>query len=221
MLTILIPQSVSAQDKAQDKTREKTQEKAREKDQDKRFYITAKPGIYSPQTSDLEGFDTGFYGEVAAGYKIIKYFATELGVGYFHTEGSESAAGVIGGFNFGATAKATLNVLPVTFTAKLIIPYKKWEFFGLGGVGAYFVWADFKVNGFVDGIFFNGKIKGNDTIFGGYAGGGVHYNITRSVFVGAEGKYLWTDHAKFEDSGVSLRTNLDGIVATAVLGFRF
>ena len=210
MLTILIPQYVSAQDSTQDS---------------RYFYMTLKPGIYSPQTSELEGFNTGFNGEIAFGWQPIKYFAAELGVGYFNTEGSESVAGTVNGFNFGARGEFQLDVLPVTLTAKLIIPYKKWEFFGLGGVGAYFLWADFKENGTINGTPFSRKLNGDDVIFGGYLGLGIHYNITPRIFVGAEGKYLWTDKANPEMSSnagsLEAKFKLDGIIATAVLGFRF
>jgi hypothetical protein len=62
--TILIPCHVSAQ----------------------QFYITAKPGIYSSQTSDLDGFDTSFNGELALGWQPIPNLAAEIGVGYLKGE---------------------------------------------------------------------------------------------------------------------------------------
>ncbi len=56
-------------------------------------------------------------------------------------------------------------------------------------------------------------------------GGGLHYNITPGIFVGVEGKYLWTDKAKLKDEayGVPLEAKfkMDGLIATAVIGFRF
>ena len=53
---------------------------------------------------------------------------------------------------------------------------------------------------------------------GGYLGGGIHYKIAPKIFVGIEGKYLWTEEAKFT-SVVNFK--LDGIISTAVIGFRF
>ncbi len=210
MLTILIPQYVSAQGSAQD---------------NKLFYVTLKPGIYSPHTSDLEDFNTGFYGEMALGFRPIKYFAAELGVGYFHTDATQSSAGTINGFGFTQRDKFDIDVLPVTFTAKLIFPYKKFEFFGLGGVGAYIVWASLEAKGTINGIPFSEKLSGNDSTFGGYLGLGIHYNITPRIFVGAEGKYLWTDRAKPKtelfEIPLEFRFKLNGVLATAVLGFRF
>jgi hypothetical protein len=58
-----------------------------------------------------------------------------------------------------------------------------------------------------------------------YAGGGLHCNIMPKIFVGVEGKYLWTDKAKLRDevNGIPLEANfkMDGIIATAVIGMRF
>lgn len=62
-------------------------------------------------------------------------------------------------------------------------------------------------------------------IFGGNLGLGFHYNITPTIFVGAEGKYLWTSKAKLQDEAygvpVEAKFKMDGILATAVIGFRF
>ena len=79
------------------------------------FYITLKPGIYSPQSSDLDGADTGFNGEIAFGYRFNPNIAAEFGTGYFNT----------GNFD--------INVFPLTLTLKAILPYKRWELFGLAG----------------------------------------------------------------------------------------
>ena len=44
-------------------------------------YFVFKGGIYSPQTNDLDGFDTGFNGELAIGHYFDKNWAVELGAG--------------------------------------------------------------------------------------------------------------------------------------------
>jgi opacity protein-like surface antigen len=54
---------------------------------------------------------------------------------------------------------------------------------------------------------------------GGFLGAGIHYNITRNIFLGVEGKYLWTDKVKLDD--LDLKFSMDGIIATAVVGIRF
>ena len=159
------------------------------------FYITLKPGVYSPQSSDLEGIGTGFNGEIAFGYRFNPNIAAEFGIGYFTTEYFD------------------INVFPLTLTLKAILPYKRWEFFGLAGGGVYIVSA------------YDYGDSDTDAVLGGYLGGGLHYNITRRIFVGAEGKYLWTDKAKLKDEayGIPLEAKfkMDGIIATAVIGIRF
>ena len=159
------------------------------------FYIALKPGVYSPQSSDLEGADTGFNGEIAFGYCFNRNIAAEFGTGYF----------TMGTFD--------INVFPLTLTLKALLSYKRWEFFGLAGGGVYIVSA------------YDYGESDTDAVLGGYLGGGLHYNITRRIFVGAEGKYLWTDKAKLRDEayGIPLEAKfkMDGIIATAVMGIRF
>ena len=97
------------------------------------FYVALKPGIYSPQSSDLDS--SGFNGEIAFGYRFNPNIAAEFGIGYFYTEGEATAVGR----TFVVQEKFDINVVPLTLTLKAILPYKKWEFFGLGGGGVYIV----------------------------------------------------------------------------------
>ena len=53
-------------------------------------YSVLKGGIYSPQTKDLDSFDTGFNGDIALGYYLNKNFAFELESGYFHSKANKS-----------------------------------------------------------------------------------------------------------------------------------
>ena len=181
------------------------------------FYITFKPGIYSPQSSDLD--DTGFNGEIAFGYRFNPYIAGEFGIGYFYTEGEKTVVGA----TYVDRENFDIDVYPVTLTLKAILPYKKWEFFGLGGGGVYIV------SGPYDDYDYNHDHHDHDHDYdddydydarlGGYLGAGIHYNLTRRIFVGVEGKYLWTDKVILED--LELKFNMDGIIATAVFGIRF
>ena len=55
-------------------------------------------------------------------------------------------------------------------------------------------------------------------------GGGLNINITRNLFIGVEGKYLWTDKVDGDEVfGIpsEAKFKMDGIIATAVIGFRF
>jgi hypothetical protein len=46
----------------------------------------AKLGAYMPEATDVEDFDSSFYGEVAFGIYFHKNFALELAGGYTKTE---------------------------------------------------------------------------------------------------------------------------------------
>jgi opacity protein-like surface antigen len=108
---------------------------------------------------------------------------------------------------------------------KAILPYKNWEFFGLGGGGVYFVSAELKGNAVIGGTLYAYDRDDKDSVIGVYLGAGIHYNITPAFFVGVEGKYFWTDDVDVRDEvlGVSAgrKFDMDGIIATAVIGFRF
>jgi outer membrane protein W len=183
-----------------------------------RFYIDFKPGIYSPQSSDLDSFDAGFNGEIAFGYRFNRNIAAEFGIGYFYTQEERT---FVGETYLGE--ELDIDIYPVTFTFKAILPYKKWEFFGLAGAGVYIISGTYDVEDYHH--HYDDDDYDDDAVLGGYLGAGIHYNITRRIFVGIEGKYLWTDKAKleFEEFGAPLRVKfkMDGIIATAVFGIRF
>jgi hypothetical protein len=179
------------------------------------FYITAKPGIYSPQSSDLHDSDIGFNGEIAFGWRSNPYIATEFGIGYFNTKVEKTFVGATyvdrEGFDIG--------VFPVTSTLKVILPYKRWEFFGLAGGGVYIVSRPYDDYDYDHDHHHHDHDYDYDARLGGYLGAGIHYDITRGMFVGVEGKYLWTDRVKLDDLDVKFK--MDGIIATAVFGVRF
>ncbi len=57
-------------------------------------YATLKLGGYFPQHSDLDGFDSGFNGEISLGHLVAPGFAVEGGLGYFVTKGDFVAPGI-------------------------------------------------------------------------------------------------------------------------------
>jgi len=179
-------------------------------------YITLKPGIYSPQSNSLKHFDTGFNGEIAFGHRFNPNVAIEAGIGHFNTEAT---------FRYPFRANIHYNVVPITLSGKLIWPADKWEFFGVGGLGAYIISMDTKVSGTINSWSGRASFKDADTVFGAHLGLGCQYNITPKLFVGAEGKYLWARPARLRDHtrGITFdaRPRMDGVLATAVMGFRF
>jgi outer membrane protein W len=171
--------------------------------QEKRDYIIGKGGVYSP-TGGLDdlNFGEGFNGEVAWGHYFSPNFALEVGAGFFKSD--------------------DVRVVPLMATGKAIYPTGNWELFAEVGMGAYF--ANFKGTFPYRDV---GIIEINDesTVFGLNLGFGVNYNITEEFFLGIEGKYLVTTDADFsgtpQGGSAKLETNLDGVIVTAVIGFRF
>jgi len=176
-------------------------------------YIALKAGMYSPQSDELEDWDNGFNGEVAYGYYFNRNVAMEIGLGYFHTERSES--GFISGIG-SATADGDVDVMPFTIALKGIYPIDKLELYGIVGIGAYFSTAEITVSTARGSV----SADGDDVSFGGFLGIGANYNITDQVFIGVEGKYLWSE-ASWTIAGEKIDANLDGWTITGNLGFRF
>lgn len=190
-------------------------------------YITLKPGIYSPQSNSLKQFGTGFNGEIAFGHQFNPNFAMEMGVGYFNTEATFRTSERISGIRYPFRENDHFDVVPVTLSAKLIRPVGKWEFFAVEGIGAYIVSEDTKISGTINNWSGRASFKDTDTVFGFHLGLGFNYNITQKWFIGAEGKYLWVRQARLRDStpgvpvSLDAKPRMDGILATAVMGFRF
>ncbi len=167
-------------------------------------YFVLKGGLYSPSkdfdigASHFE-LDDGFVAEIAVGHYIVPFFAAELGVGYFESKASPAVP----------PGEMKFKVVPVTLTGKVLFPFGPIEPYGEFGIGGYITKAE------VDGTIanFTGSTKG---AFGLHAGGGVNFNITPNVFLGAEGRYLW---AKPSFGGQDIK--LDGFTVTGNLGYRF
>jgi opacity protein-like surface antigen len=167
-------------------------------------YLVLKGGLYSPSDDfDVEGrhfnHDDGYVAEVAFGHYIMPMFALELGAGYFESKASPAVP--VGDTKF--------KVIPVTLTGKVLFPIGPIEPYGEFGIGGYIAKAD------VSGTFSNFS-GSTESVFGLHAGAGVNFNITPTIFLGAEGRYLW---AKPSWGGQDIK--LDGFTVTADLGFRF
>lgn len=173
-------------------------------------YLVIKGGLYSPSdTHDLDNFNsgnsshldskTGFNGELAIGHYFLPIFAVELGAGYFESKGSPAAE----------PGNLKLKVVPVIATAKIFLPLLPIEPYAEFGIGSYFTKLD------VDGNL--GNFSGSSEVtYGLHAGAGININITETLFLGIEGRYLW---AKPSYGGQDIK--LDGFTTTADLGFRF
>jgi opacity protein-like surface antigen len=161
-------------------------------------YIVVKPGAYFP-TGDLEdrGFDNSFSGELAIGTYYTPNIILESGVGYFETKASTD------------TTDDKVWVIPVTATCKGVIPLKMAELTAGGGVGVYFANATASGAGFSN--------DAHSVALGLHVVAGVNVDISPRVFLGAEGKYIFTTGAHFFGEKV----NLDGFTVSGVAGYRF
>lgn len=171
-------------------------------------YAVFKGGIYAPGSNDLGGesgitnADTGFNMEAAYGRYLAQpspHFAVAI-------EGS------VGVFAFEAEygiADETFVAVPLTVSAKLAFPASPVEPYVVAGVGVYFVGHE------TDDPFF-GTEDDDDTAAGFHVGAGVNFDVSRLIYIGAEVKYRWLEVTTF-----GLDSKLDGLTATANVGFRF
>jgi opacity protein-like surface antigen len=187
--------------------------------QEKPSYITVKAGIYTP-TDDLDDFDPGFNGELSFGHYFSPKFAVEAGVGYFETEESFSS---FDPFVFGFfTEDDEVTSIPITVTAKAVYPAESFELYLGGGVGLYFTDFESDVQSSVLG---SGSFDDDDTLFGAHFLVGANVDASEIIFVGAEGKYVWTERAETRGTvlgvPVEIDSNLSGYTITGNVGLRF
>ncbi len=184
---------------------------------DYKSYLEVKGGVFYPQ-GDLSNLNLGFNGELAYGYRFLPNVAVEVSSGYFGTSNTYNQS-VLG---YPISLKETVYAIPLTAAIKGIVPInKQFELYGLAGGGPYFV------NGKANLSFSSSGASVSDTttVWGGFLGTGVTYNVTPQVFVGLEAKYLWTTSATLRGTVAGLPVNSDfrieGLQGTANLGFWF
>jgi opacity protein-like surface antigen len=148
--------------------------------------------------SDVDGFDSGFNGELSVGRYLAPGFAVEGGVGYFETKGTIPNTAV----------KDKFEVIPLTFSVRGTIPFGPFEAYGMGGIGVYFI--DDKRT------FSTSSASDSAADVGLHLGLGGKYTMQNNVFFGLEGKYVWLSASTFGSD-----TNLGGAVLTANVGYRF
>lgn len=184
--------------------------------QEKMSYMTIKAGAISPAGDfDDAGFESGFNGEIALGRYFDPDAAIEGGIGYYRSEANTSD--LISGVD------ASVRVIPITGTVKGILPFKDVNLFGGVGLGIYFASAEVKSKDKTGGV--SDKFTDEDTVFGFHVSIGANVNITPNMFLGFEGRRIWTEEAKFSGSlfgsTQTVKSDLDATTLTGNLGFRF
>ena len=175
--------------------------------------IALKAGIFEPD-DDLEDFDTGFNGEVAFNLYFSRYFATEMSLGYFSTDNQKR--GTIYGARY--SGDIDLYSVPAAFNVKGILPFQNGSAYLGAGILGYFIFGDIDV--IVHGYGAD-SFNDDDFIFGGNLLSGITFDITESLFLGLEGKWLFGPDATLSNSRADIEFNINGFTLSGVLGFRF
>ena len=163
-------------------------------------YVALKLGAYLPQNDDVANFDDDLYGEIAVGQYYNKNVAFELGFGYFNASAPEQGV------------RREITSFPILLSIKGVVPVGGAELYAFGGCGLYMAKLETSVSGVID--------ESTDTAFGVHLGAGGNINISENVFLGVEAKYFFATPT-FEFSGFKQDVHIDGILATANIGFRF
>jgi hypothetical protein len=169
-------------------------------------YMLLKAGPFIPTTDlDRKGFVNSVSAELVVGTYYSKYFALEGGVGYFQTQASKNGSGF--------EEEDDLWVIPVTATFKAVLPFKGGEVNAGVGPGVYF--ANLHIEG--TGILGDFSDDGHAVALGGHVTAGANIDITRRIFLGAEGKYIFTTGAHLLGSSIKL----NGVMVSGIVGYRF
>jgi len=173
-------------------------------------YVTLKTGIYSPQGTPFKDFDQGFNGEVSTGSYVASNFSMELGIGYFESKGSGV---IVAPGNQVIPADAKISVIPITVNGKYLVTRGSLEPYAEAGVGVYVA----------DGELSGGGIDLSDryTNLGVFLGLGANIHLSKKLFLGVEGRYLWVGEPEFHLGQVTRKVEIDGFTATANLGYKF
>ena len=183
-----------------------------------RNYVVVKTGIYNP-TGDLDEFDTGLNIEGVFGRYFHKNFALEGGIGLFGTKADFSGTNATLGTYI---ENDEIAVIPLTVTAKGILPLNKLELFAGAGLGVYLAGFDGKLSTSNAG---NITLNDNDTVLGFHVTAGGAYNFSERFFFGIDGKYLSTEEATYQGAflgqTLTVKGDLTGYTLNGFFGYRF
>lgn len=146
--------------------------------------------------------NTGWGGQLAVGHYFASFLALEIDSGYFEVSNTKENSRKLNDID--------LWVFPLLATLKVLLPLGVVEPYIEGGGGAYFT------RFVVDDNRLNGPwTSGTKTSYSLHAGGGLNIDLGNDVFLGVEGRAIWT-RPNWGQEGVQIQ----GYTATGVLGFR-
>jgi len=165
-------------------------------------YLLLKLGVYLPQSDDMNDYYDGFNGEIYYGRYFHENFSSELGAGYFQSASKGSTL-----------IDVTIKTYDILYNLKGIYRIGRLELFAGPGIGLYFT------KGY---DYFSGSSTEWKPAFGYHALAGCNIDLSTEWFFGLEGKYFWaTTKDPIIPQGGAFGTNLDGLMVTATLGWRF
>jgi outer membrane protein W len=171
----------------------------------KSSYAVLKLGSFIPESSDLDKQDAknGFAGQVGFGYYLARFFALEIDLGYLETKGTLNLRNL--GIKY--------DLYPLEVTGRFGLPLGIVEPYLAVGLGAYYVKTK------------AGNLEETSSRAGFFGGGGINLNLGETFFIGAEARYLVlsapTYYVTPYQTYSTTNINLDGVIVTGNLGFRF
>lgn len=187
-------------------------------------YVAIKGGAFLPNSKDgsttssnrgFGNFATGWNGEIAAGYRPESYAAVELGLGYFATDATISDA------TAGTNNKYKAFSVPVTVTAKGILPLGRLECFAGAGLGYWFGQVNYRH------FAASGAKDLERNVNAGAVGyqlvTGADYRVTERLDLGAEVKWasVKPEFDQVETAGTKVKWEFGGTNVNLVLKYRF
>jgi len=187
-------------------------------------YVALKGGLFLPNgqggsvASSEDGFSsfsTGYNVEVAAGFRPESYAALELGSGYYATSLD------VANLQIPSATRIDAYAVPITLTAKGILPLGELEFFAGAGLGYWFGQLHFKNAGIVGGA---AQVKDvNAGALGYQVLGGADYRVSEAVNLGVEAKWVFAKpEFDFTDiTGHKVKWQIGGTTINLVAKYNF
>jgi opacity protein-like surface antigen len=182
-------------------------------------YVFARLGAYSPQKTDLDGYGTGFEGELGLGYRFIRYLAVEGAVGSYRSK-HETMSDPVSGASIPGTG--ALSVVLVTGTLRAMLPLGPVEISALGGLGVYWASLDGSIPVMLPPYTpdktatVRWPVKSTDRVLGAHVGAGAGVDLTPRVSLGVDLRYVFATAKLFDTT-----THIGGLRVGGVVACRF
>ncbi len=161
-------------------------------------FVELRAGVYAPNTADVKYLGNGFDLEGALAERFTSWLAGDLAIGWYRAAGD-------GGHG---SPEQDLSVITGTLSARPFHRIGRLDLYATGGLGVYS--ARLTVSSSL------GSHGSSALTFGYHAGGGLSFQWTPRLAVGAELRYVWAEAKLFEQD---VKIGGARIGATMLLGF--